>query len=189
MLFGNFELGTCHFVFKKTDKETVIARFRKLGAGLKNLVQSIFCHKQSFCRLFTFKLLYLTDIARGIFKQEHIIFGILRRADFIHREHQRKHRVFTVEHCKRFIVIICIGNSMNFIRKLQIENKVVVCDSVSVGQLTSVDFGKLFAYFGVFRKIGSISLLRKLTPSAFNILFGNAETCSILHELMKSEPG
>ena len=78
---------------------------------------------------------------------------------------------------------------MNFIRKLQIENKVVVCDSVSVGQLTSVDFGKLFAYFGVFRKIGSISLLRKLTPSAFNILFGNAETCSILHELMKSEPG
>ena len=74
---------------------------------------------------------------------------------------------------------------MNFIRKLQVKNKVVVCDSVSVGQLTSVDFGKLFAHFGVFRKIGSISLLRKLTPSAFNILFGNAETCSILHELMK----
>ena len=97
--------------------------------------------------------------------------------------------MFAVEHCKRFIVIICIGNSMNFIRKLQIENKVVVCDSVSVGQLTSVDFGKLFAYFGVFRKIGSISLLRKLTPSAFNILFGNAETCRVLHELMKSKSG
>jgi len=71
----------------------------------------------------------------------------------------------------------------------KIENKVVVCDSVSVGQLTSVDFGKLFAHFDVFRKIGSISLLRKLTPSAFNILFGNAETCRVLHELMKSEPG
>ena len=54
---------------------------------------------------------------------------------------------------------------------------------------TEVMEGKLFAHFGVFRKIGSISLLRKLTPSAFNILFGNAETCSILHELMKSEPG